>query len=110
MLAGHVGCMVVGFPCHPHFVGSWEGFPFISGAGEMVRGKDSGRGNGKELGIGHGQVDLRELALGILEHFDVLRDAVRGCVVTDHLCWEMNQFAGMEATAGGIKMGEEFSG
>ena len=43
----------------------------------------------------------------ILKHFDVLGDAISRCIVTDHLCWEMNQFAGMEATAGGIKMGEE---
>ena len=46
----------------------------------------------------------------ILEHFDVLGDAIGGCIVTDHLCWEMNQFAGVKAPTVGIKMCEEVGG
>ena len=39
-LVGHGGCSVVEPPCRPCFVGTWKGFPFVGGTGEMVGGKD----------------------------------------------------------------------
>ena len=42
--------------------------------------------------------------LGFLEHVNVLRDALHIGVVTEHLSWEVDEFAWVEATTVGVEM------
>ncbi len=98
---------VAGFPSNPCFAGSGEGFPFIGGAGEMAGGQNRGGGDGEELIVGHREVGAGELPLALLEEVDVLWDAIRLVVVRHHLGGEIDELAGMEASAVRIEVLDE---
>ncbi len=76
----------------------------------MVRGENSGGGDGEKLVIRHGQIGACKLPLGVLEQVDVLGDALGVLVVGHHFGGKGDKFAGMEATTVGLQMGEEFVG
>ena len=88
--AGCLGGTVLGFPVGPGYGGARPGFPVIGGTGEVLTRQDCRGGNGKELVIGHREVSSSEFVLGIPEHVDVLGDAVREGVVSQHLGGEIH--------------------
>ena len=48
--------------------------------------------------------------MSILEHINLLRDAVSIHVVSHHLRWEIDQFSGVQASAVGIEVCEQVVG
>ncbi len=59
--------------------------------------KDSCGGNGNQLDISDGHGGPLCLALGILEHVDILGDALGHSVVPKHLCWKVDKVDGKVA-------------
>ena len=61
---------------------------------------------GKKV-IRHGEVGMGEFVLSLIEHVNILGDALGISVVAKHVCGEADKFAWVEAATVGIKVVEQ---
>ena len=108
--AGKVSSTVVGFPCCPCFSVAWKGFPFISGLREVVGGKDSSGGDGKDFVIGHLEVCMCKLALCLFHNVYEFWNDIGVNIEAQHARQEADEFTKVKATAVCIKMTNELLG
>jgi len=73
------------FPGRPGAGSGWESFPIIHLAGKVLGGKDSGQCHHDQLDVSDGHVCTFGFLLCILQHDDVLGDAVGLRVVLVHV-------------------------
>ena len=109
-LTSNVGGMVVCFPCRPCFCYTGFGLPFVGRARKVIRGEDCSGGNGEELVVRHGKIGAGELALGFLEHVDVLGDSLSVGVVSEHFGGEVDKLARVEASTVCVEVFEQLLG
>ena len=107
--ACNVGRTVVTLPRLPFFSGPREGFPFVGGARKVFGSKDRRQRNGQELVVRHWEAGMGEFTLSLLKHINVLGDALRCRVVTEHVCWKVYKLTGMEAAEVCVEVGHELA-
>jgi hypothetical protein len=76
----------------------------------MLGCKDSRRSHHHKLNVGDGHARPLCLFLSILQHVDVLGNAVRLDVILMHVSAEGNHIYGMKSPAVGVKEGDNFKG
>ncbi len=76
----------------------------------MLCRKDGCQGHHDKLNVGNGHAHLLHLFLSLLQHDDVLRDAVRLRVVPMHVGVDCDHVNGMEPPAVGVEEGHDLKG
>ncbi len=76
----------------------------------MLRRKDDHQGHHYKLDVGDGHAHLLCLLLGILQHVDILGDAIRLHVVVMHVRPEGDHVRSVEYPAVGIQEGDDVQG
>jgi hypothetical protein len=90
---------------------SWRvGLPIVDLTGKMLSRKDCFQGHHDKLDVGDGHACLLCLFLCILQHYDVLVDAVCLHVILVHVGAEGDHVNGMEPPAVGVKEGHDLKG
>ncbi len=84
-------------PRQPSVVGGGEALPVINLTGKMLRRQDCRQGHHDEFNIGDGHAIPLRLLLRILQHDDILGDAIRLHVVLVHVGVEGDHVDGVEA-------------
>ena len=98
------------FPFQPSARARGKALPIVDLAGKMLRCEDGRRGHHHKFDVGDGHACPLCLLLGILQHVDVLGDAVRLHVVLVHVCSEGDHVHGMEAPAVCIEERDDLEG
>jgi hypothetical protein len=98
------------FPGRPGTRSGREAFPIIHLAGKVLGGEDSCQGHHDQLDASNGHVRTFGFFLCILQHDDVLGDAVSLCVVLVHARMQRQDIHGVEATAVQIEERHNFEG
>ena len=97
-------------PCQPSACGGGEALPIVDLTWKMLRSKDSRRGHHDELDVGNGHASPVRLFLCILQHDDILGNAVRLHVVLVHVGAEGDHVDGVQPSAVGVEEGDDFKG
>ncbi len=98
------------FPGRPVAGSGWEAFPIIHLAGKGLGGEDSGRCHHDQLEVSNGHVRTFGFFLCILQHDDVLGDAVGLRVVLVHVRSQRQHIHGVEATTVQVEERHDFKG
>jgi hypothetical protein len=76
----------------------------------MLHPEDGHQGHHDKLNVSDGHAHLLCLFLSLLQHDDVLGDAVRLCVVPVHVGVEGDHVDGLEPNAVGVEEGHDLKG
>ena len=98
------------FPGRPGAGSGWESFPIIHLAGKMLGGEDSGRSHHHQLDVSDGHVCAFGFLLCILQHDDVLGDAVSLRVILVHVGTQRQHIHGVKTSAVQVEEPHDFQG
>ncbi len=109
-LALHVSKTEGRLPRCPRACAGGQALPIINLPQKMLGRKDGRRSHHHKFDVGNGHARPLHLFLSILQHVDVLRNAVRLDIILMHVGAEGNHVDGMKSPAVGVKEGDNFKG